>query len=118
MVNSGSRSRGFEPHSGSHVVSLRKTYLAPPHPSKKKKKKNSTDNTLEAVAPSQYDGKLFTGSLSINQTKTVDRLMYNLTDFLSYTGVNGVISYTNRFSEHNIDIGVISNDYLCRKYNM
>ena len=44
--------------------------------------------------------------------------MYNLTDFLFYTGVNGVINYTNRFSEHNIDIGVISNDYLCRIYNM
>ena len=37
--------------------------------------------------------------------------MYNLTDFLSYTGVNGVISYTNRFSEHNTDIGVISKDF-------
>ena len=44
--------------------------------------------------------------------------MHNLTDFLFYTGVNGVISYTNRFSEHNIDIGVISNDSLCRIYNM
>ena len=42
--------------------------------------------------------------------------MHNLTDFLSYTGVNGVISYTNRFSEHNINIGVISNDSLCRIY--
>ena len=29
-----------------------------------------------------------------------------------------MISYTNRFSEHNIDIGVISNDSLCRIYNM
>ena len=62
--------------------------------------------------------KLFTGTLSINQTKTVDLLLYNLTDFLFYTGVNGVISCTNRFSEHNIDIGVISNASLCRIYNM
>ena len=45
--DSGSRSRGFEPHSGSHVVSLSKTYLPPPL--------QSTGNTLEAVAPSQYD---------------------------------------------------------------
>ena len=44
--------------------------------------------------------------------------MYNLIDFRFYTGVNGVISYTDRFSEHNIDIGVISNEYLCRIYNM
>ena len=44
--------------------------------------------------------------------------MYNWTDFLFYTGVNGVVSYTNRFSEHNIDIGVISNDSLCGIYNM
>ena len=28
-----------------------------------------------------------------------------------------MISYTNRFSEHNIDIGVISKDSLCRIYN-
>ena len=62
--------------------------------------------------------KLLTGTVSINQTKTVDCLMYNLTDLLFYTGVNGVISYTNRFSEHNIDIGVISKDSLCRIYNM
>ena len=27
-----------------------------------------------------------------------------------------MISYTNRFSEHNIDIGIISNDSLCRIY--
>ena len=74
MVNTSDselRSRGFEPHSGSHVVSLSKTYLPPPP---------STGNTLEAV-------------------------IYNLTDFLFYTGVNGVVSYRNRFSEHNIDIG-------------
>ena len=44
--------------------------------------------------------------------------MYNLTDFLFYTGVEGVVSYRNRFSEHNIDIGVISNKSLCRVYNM
>ena len=37
-------------------------------------------------------------------------MMHNLTEFLSYTGVNGVIRHTNRFTEHNIDIGVISND--------
>ena len=36
-------------------------------------------------------------------------MMHNLTEFLSYTGVNGVIRQTNRFTEHNIDIGVISN---------
>ena len=35
--------------------------------------------------------------------------MHNLTEFLSYTGVNGVIRHTNRFTELNIDIGVISN---------
>ena len=35
--------------------------------------------------------------------------MHNLTEFLSYTGVNGVIRLTNRFTEHTIDIGVISN---------
>ena len=29
-----------------------------------------------------------------------------------------MISYTNRFSEHNIDIGEISNDSLSRIYNM
>ena len=62
--------------------------------------------------------KLFTWTLSINQTKTVVSLMYNFTDFLFYTGVNGVISYRNRLSEHNIDIGVISNDYMCRIFNM
>ena len=44
--------------------------------------------------------------------------MHNLTDFLFYTGVNGVIGYTNSFSEHTIDIEVISNDFLCRIYNM
>ena len=36
-------------------------------------------------------------------------MMNNLTEILSYTGVNGVIRHTNRFTEHNIDIGVISN---------
>ena len=51
MVNttdSGSRGRGFEPHSGRRVVSLRKTYLPP----------KSTGNTQEAVAPSQHDCKI------------------------------------------------------------
>ena len=42
--------------------------------------------------------------------------MHNLTDFFSTTGVNGVIRYTNRFSEHNIEIGVISNDSLYQIY--
>ena len=36
-------------------------------------------------------------------------MMHNLTEFLSSTGVNGVIIHTNRFTEHYIDIGVISN---------
>ena len=51
MVNtsdSGYRSKGFEPHSGRHVVSLSKTYLPP----------KSTCNTQEVVAPSQHDGKI------------------------------------------------------------
>ena len=43
--DSGSRGRGFEPHSGRRVVSLSKTYLPP----------KSTGNTQEAVAPSQHD---------------------------------------------------------------
>ena len=47
--DSGSRGRGFEPHSGRCVVSLSKTYLPPPP------KKKSTGNTQEAVAPSQHD---------------------------------------------------------------
>ena len=42
--DSGSRGRGFEPHSGRCVVSLCKTYLPP----------KNTGNTKEAVAPSQY----------------------------------------------------------------
>ena len=43
--DSGSRGRGFEPHSGRRVVSLSKTYLLP----------KSTGNTQKAVAPSQHD---------------------------------------------------------------
>ena len=43
--DSGSRGRGFEPHSGRRVVSLSKTYLPP----------NRTGNTQEAVALSQHD---------------------------------------------------------------
>ena len=48
MVNtsdSGSRGRGFEPHSGRGVVSLSKTYLPP----------KSTGNPQEAAAPSKHD---------------------------------------------------------------
>ena len=45
--NSGSRGRGYEPHSGRRVVSLSKIYLPP----------KSTGNTQEAVAPSQRDWK-------------------------------------------------------------
>ena len=51
MVNtsdSGSRGRGFEPHTSRHVVSLSKTYLPP----------KSTGNTKEALAPSQHDRKI------------------------------------------------------------
>ena len=44
-LDSGSRGRGFEPHSCRRVVSLSKTYLPP----------KSTGNTQEAVAPSQHD---------------------------------------------------------------
>ena len=43
--DSGSRGRGFEPHSGLRVVSLSKTYLPP----------KSAGNTQEAVALSQHD---------------------------------------------------------------
>ena len=43
--DSGSRGRGFEPHSGRRVVSLSKTYLPP----------RGTGNIQEAVAPSQHD---------------------------------------------------------------
>ena len=42
---SGARGRGFDPHSGHRVVSLRKTHLPP----------RSTGNTQEAVAASQHD---------------------------------------------------------------
>ena len=43
--DSGSRDRGFEPHSGHRVVSMSKTYLPP----------KNTGNTQEAVTPSQHD---------------------------------------------------------------
>ena len=44
--DSGSRGRGFEPHSGQNrVLSLSKAHLLP----------KSTGNTQEAVAPSQHD---------------------------------------------------------------
>ena len=42
---------GVEPHSGSHAVYFSKTYLPPPPP-------QSTGNTPEAVASSQYDRKI------------------------------------------------------------
>ena len=42
--DSGSRGRGFEPHSGQTVLSLSKACLLP----------KSTANTQEAVAPSQH----------------------------------------------------------------
>ena len=48
ISDSGSRGRGFEPHSGRRVVSLSKTYLH----------LKSTGNTQEAVAPSQHDWKI------------------------------------------------------------
>ena len=67
MVNtsdSGSRGRGFEPHSGRRVVSLSKTYLPP----------KSTGNTQEAVAPSQHDRKIVYRDVKnqSNQTKPLD----------------------------------------------
>ena len=43
--DSGSRGRGFMPHSGNRVVSLSKAHLLP----------KSTGNTREAVAPYQHD---------------------------------------------------------------
>ena len=43
--DSRARDRGFDPHSGRHVVFLGKLHLLP----------KSTDNTKEAVAPSQHD---------------------------------------------------------------
>ena len=58
--DSGSRGRGFKPHSGRRVVSLSKTYLPP----------KSTGNTQEAVAPSNMTEKLFTGTLSIKPNET------------------------------------------------
>ena len=41
----GARGRGFDPHSGRSVVSLRKIHLPP----------KRTGNTQEAVAPSRHD---------------------------------------------------------------
>ena len=46
--DSGSRGRGFDPHSGRRIVSLSKIHLPP----------KSTGNTQEAVAPSRHDRKL------------------------------------------------------------
>ena len=43
--DSGARGRGFDPHSGRRVVSLRKIHLLT----------KSTGNTEEAVAPSRHD---------------------------------------------------------------
>ena len=43
--DSRARGRGFDPHSGRRVVSLRKIHLPP----------KSTGNTQEAVAPSRHD---------------------------------------------------------------
>ena len=43
--DSGSRGRGFEPHSGRRLVSLSNTYLPP----------KRTGNTQETLAPSQHD---------------------------------------------------------------
>ena len=43
--DSGARGRGFDPHSGRRVVSLRKRHLPP----------KSTGYTQEAVAPSRHD---------------------------------------------------------------
>ena len=40
--------------------------------------------------------------------------MHNLTEFLSYSGVHGVIRHINRFSEHNIHNGTVSNVSLCQ----
>ena len=58
--DSGSRGRGFEPHSGHRVVSLSKTYLPP---------KVLVIPRKQWLRPSMTD-KLFTGTLSIKQTKT------------------------------------------------
>ena len=44
-LDSGARGRGFDPHSGHHVVSLSKIYLLP----------QSTGNTQEAMFPSRHD---------------------------------------------------------------
>ena len=111
MVNtsdSGSRSRGFEPHSGSHAVSLSKTYLLPPPPKKKKRKKKVLVIPGKRWLRPNMTEKLFTATLSINQTKTADWLMHNLTDFLFYTGVNGVITYTNRLVNIILKLGTSS----------
>ena len=78
MVNtsdSGSRSRGLEPHSGRRVVSLSKTYLPPPPP------KVLVIPRKRWLRPNMNE-KLFTRTLSIkpNQTKKkiilVNKYMY------------------------------------------
>ena len=45
VSDSRARGPGFDPHSGRHVLSLRKTHLLP----------KSTGNTQEAVASSRHD---------------------------------------------------------------
>ena len=78
--DSGSRGRGFETHSGRHVVSLSKTYLPPPPPPPPPpqvlvilRKRWFRPNMTE---------KLFSGTLSIklNQTKTI----YGCGDYLGH----------------------------------
>ena len=66
MVNtldSGSRGRGFESHSGCRVVSLSKTYLP----------QKSTGNIQEAVVPSQHDWKIVDRDVK-HQTKPKPQL--------------------------------------------
>ena len=103
MVNtsdSGSRGRGFEPHSGRHVVSLNKTYLTPPPP--KKKKKKSTGNTQKAVAPSQHDrNKLITGTLSIKSNQNFDTNSTN-----GSTNEKTNIQMAERKDENYIPLGI------------
>ena len=62
----GSRSRGFESPSGSHVVYLSKTYLPPPTPHKV-----LVIPGKRWLHPNIFE-KMFTGMLSINQAKTAD----------------------------------------------
>ena len=69
MVNtsdSGSRSRGFEPHSGSHVVSLSKTYLPPPPQST-----GNTGSTGNDKIYNQESRNLFLKSLFILKRVTL-----------------------------------------------